>query len=81
VTRLPRGLSVRELVQALRGLGYDVTRQRGSHLRLTTSRSGEHRVTIPAHDPLKVGTLASILREVAAHHGLSRDELLRELFP
>lgn len=36
-------------------------------MRLTTLEGGEHRVTIPRHDPLRVGTLAGILGEVAAH--------------
>ena len=34
--RLPRDMSGRELVTALRKLGYTVTRQRGSHIRITT---------------------------------------------
>jgi len=80
VTRLPRALSARDLVQALHRLGYEVTRQTGSHVRLTTARGGAHHVTIPAHGNLRAGTLAAILRDVAAHHGLSRDDLLRELF-
>ncbi len=49
-------------------------------MRLTTTAGGEHHVTIPDHAPLKVGTLNSILRDVAAHANLSRDELLAELF-
>jgi predicted RNA binding protein YcfA (HicA-like mRNA interferase family) len=80
VTRLPRDLSARELVRALGSLGYEVTRQSGSHVRLTTMRGGEHHVTVPEHGALKVRTLSSILRDVAAHHNLSRDELLRVLF-
>jgi len=80
VTRLPRDVTGRDLAKALARLGYETTRQTGSHMRLTTARGGEHHVTIPAHDPLKIGTLSSILRDVAAHHHLSRDELLRELF-
>ena len=78
--RLPRDLSGRELAQALRVLGYRVTRQTGSHLRLTTLEHGEHHVTIPRHDSLRVGTLAAILADVASHFGLSRDELLARLF-
>jgi hypothetical protein len=37
---------------------------------------------LPAHDPLKVGTLAAILGDVATHLNLKidRDELLRRLF-
>jgi phage protein D len=41
---------------------------------------GEHHVTVPNHDPLRVGTLSAILAAVAAHHGLSRNELLQTLF-
>jgi len=78
--RLPRDLSGRELARALERLGYREDHQTGSHLRLTTERGGRHSITIPAHDPLRPGTLNSILRDVAAHHGLDRGELLRELF-
>lgn len=45
--RLPRDLSGSDLAQALRKLGYRVTRQTGSHLRLTTTEHGEHHLTIP----------------------------------
>ena len=79
--RLPRDLSGRDLAKALGHLGYQVARQKGSHMRLTASLpQGEHHVTIPDHDPLKVGTLDNILKDVAAHIGLSRDELLARLF-
>jgi len=44
---------------------------------LTTQRNGEHHITIPLHDPLRVGTLASVLAEVADHHQLDRDEIIR----
>jgi len=78
--RLPRDLSARDLVKALRGLGYGVTRQVGSHIRLTTQQGGEHHITIPDHAPVKIGTLNQILRDIATHHGLTRDEVLAELF-
>ncbi len=61
-------------------LGYTVTRQTGSHMRLTTLERGEHHVTIPKREPLRVGTLAGILADVAAHFELTRDELLARLF-
>jgi predicted RNA binding protein YcfA (HicA-like mRNA interferase family) len=77
---LPRDLSAGELVLALARLGYQRTRTKGSHMRLTTQRGGQHHITVPDHNPLRVGTLAAILRDVAAHHGLSRDELLKLLF-
>jgi predicted RNA binding protein YcfA (HicA-like mRNA interferase family) len=57
-----------------------VDHQTGSHVRLTSQTRGEHHITVPAHDPIKIGTLSAILRDVASHHGLSRDELLRALF-
>jgi predicted RNA binding protein YcfA (HicA-like mRNA interferase family) len=78
--KMPRDLSGAELARALSRWGYEVTRQTGSHLRLTRRRGDEtHHVTIPAHKPLKVGTLSSILRTVSRHLGMDRDELLREL--
>jgi predicted RNA binding protein YcfA (HicA-like mRNA interferase family) len=74
--KLPRDVSGTDLAKALKVLGYQVTRQTGSHLRLTTTEGGEHHITIPQHDPLRVGTLAAILDDVAMHFGLSRSELL-----
>lgn len=78
--KLPRDLSGLDLAKALRPLGYRVTRQVGSHLRLTSAERGEHHVTIPNHEHLKVGTLAAILGDVAAHFEIGRDELQRRLF-
>ncbi len=78
--KLPRDLSGDTLAARLAALGYTITRQRGDHLRLTTSQGGEHHITIPRHDPLKVGTLAGILADVGAHLKLSREEILDRLF-
>jgi predicted RNA binding protein YcfA (HicA-like mRNA interferase family) len=78
--RLPRNLSGDDLITALAKLGYRLTRQRGSHVRLTTDQNGKHDITVPRHDPLRVGTIAAILRDVAAHFGITRDELLERLF-
>ncbi|HUT10281.1 MAG TPA: type II toxin-antitoxin system HicA family toxin [Thermoguttaceae bacterium] len=78
--RLPRDTSGRDLAGALARLGYAVSHQTGSHIRLSTQRGGEHHVTIPAHEALKIGTLSAILRDVGDHHHLSREDLLKELF-
>lgn len=78
--RIPRDLSGSDLVRKLARLGYLATRQTGSHVRLTTQTAGEHHITIPNHDPLRMGTLAAILSAVATHHGLTREELLEKLF-
>ncbi len=77
--KLPRDLDALDLVRALGRLGYEQVRQTGSHLRVRTMRDGEHHETIPSPGPLKVGTLAAVLRGVAEHHGLSRDEVLKLL--
>jgi predicted RNA binding protein YcfA (HicA-like mRNA interferase family) len=59
--KLPRDLAGLKRAKRLEILGYRSTRQTGSHLRLTTEQQGEHHLTIPRHDPLKLGTLASIV--------------------
>jgi len=77
--KLPRDVSGADLVKALTRVGYRVTRQSGSHVRLTTDTPTQHHVTVPAHDPLKIGTLAGILSDIAAHLKISRDELQQRL--
>jgi predicted RNA binding protein YcfA (HicA-like mRNA interferase family) len=78
--KLPRDISGKDLIKALSRLDYAVNRQTGSHVRLTTQRNGEHNITVPAHDPIKVGTLNAILKEVSEHANLSRNELVELLF-
>jgi len=78
--RLPRDLSGEELAALLRRYDYEVTRQTGSHMRLTTTRGGEHHVTIPHRKSLRVGTLSAILRDVAEHLKIPRQTLLETLF-
>ncbi len=74
-----RTWGTRRLVKALNVLGYQATRQKGSHIRLTTQRDGENHEVIPRHDPIKTGTLANILKRIVAHHGLTVGELLEML--
>ena len=62
-----------DLAKRLSAFEYVVTRQTGSHMRLTTQRNGEHHVTIThLHKPLRVGTLNGILSDVAAHLGMPK---------
>jgi len=77
--KLPRDLDGADLIKALRALGYAPTRQKGSHIRVTTRQNGEHHEVIPNHDPIAIGTLRSILRSVAIHHKLTIDELTEKL--
>ena len=77
--KLPRDISGTDLVKALRVIGYEVDRQKGSHMRVTTQQGGEHHEVVPRHDPIKTGTLSGILKNVGAHHGLSVEALVRLL--
>jgi predicted RNA binding protein YcfA (HicA-like mRNA interferase family) len=78
--RLPRDLTGVELVRRLAKLGYRQTRQTGSHVRLTCDNPHQHHLTVPLHDPLRIGTLSAILGDVAVAHGVERDVLLERLF-
>lgn len=78
--KLPRDLSGDDLARALGELVYEIIRQTGSHLRLTTADPSDHHITIPRHESLRVGTLSWILRDVADHLGMTKDELIEQLF-
>ena len=78
--KLPREISGSELAKLLKKYGYEVTRQVGSHIRLTTTLKGEHHITIPAHKCLKIGTLSGILNDVAEHFKIDKNDLIKELF-
>lgn len=78
--KIPRDLSGSSFVQLLSRSGYVVTRQTGSHIRLTTQAGGEHHVTVPAHGTLRVGTLSGVLMDIANHLGRPKSEVAQELF-
>ncbi|MBS1585074.1 MAG: type II toxin-antitoxin system HicA family toxin [Bacteroidetes bacterium] len=78
--RIPRDISGQELIRVLKSLGYTVTRQTGSHIRLTTANNGEHHLTIPNHDPIKIGTLSAILSDVATHFKTSKEDIVKQLW-
>jgi predicted RNA binding protein YcfA (HicA-like mRNA interferase family) len=79
--KIPRDTGGEALASLLSRYGYRVTRQTGSHMRLTsTSRGSEHHITIPSHNPLRVGTLASIIGEVADYLEIEHQKLAENLF-
>ena len=78
--RIPRDIDGEKLARLLSRYDYELTRQTGSHIRLTTSRNGEHHLTVPKHKQLKVGTLNAIVSDVAQRLSLPKDQVLRELF-
>ena len=66
---LPR-VSGREVVKALRKLGYEPDRQRGSHIVLRQTAEPHRRIVVPDHAEVAKGTLRAIIRQV----GLTVDE-------
>ncbi len=79
--RIPRDIDGKSLAYLLTRFGYQITRQTGSHIRLTSLFCGkEHHVTIPDHKPLRIGTLSAILGDVASYLNVDKDELVREIF-
>ncbi|MGD0201162.1 MAG: type II toxin-antitoxin system HicA family toxin [Bryobacteraceae bacterium] len=69
-----------ELAAALcRNWGYTQVHQVGSHAILETETPSHQRIAIPMHRPLRIGTLNAILRAVATHQRVRREEILRLL--
>ena len=81
--KLPRDLSAHDLEKALRrSFGYEFSRQSGSHRRHTIrTPQGEFHLTIPAHNPIKPGTLRAILGEVASQQLRTQTETLASEVP
>jgi len=76
--KLPRDLSGIDFVKHLcRHWSYVQVHQVGSHVILQTSVPAHHRIAVPAHDPLRIGTLNAILSAIAAHKGVGKEEILR----
>jgi predicted RNA binding protein YcfA (HicA-like mRNA interferase family) len=78
--KIPRDLSGAQLVKVLcRDWDYRVVHQEGSHIILQTYVPSHQRLSVPNHNPLRVGTLNGILRAVSAHKGVERQQLLDNL--
>jgi predicted RNA binding protein YcfA (HicA-like mRNA interferase family) len=77
--KLPRDMDAAQLIKARQRVGYCVVRQSGSHTRLQCDEPA-HSVAIPNHSPLRVGTFAAILGDVASKSGVTREVLLEQLF-
>ena len=78
--KLPRDMDAAQLIKVLQRIGYRVVRQSGSHIRLHCDEPS-HSVTIPHHSPLRIGTLAAILGDVAAKRGITREAFLKQMLP
>jgi len=76
--KLPRDLSGEALIRHLcKRWEYQRVHQVGSHAILQNQEPTAHRVAVPAHTALRIGTLNSILSAVAAHKNVTREDVLR----
>jgi len=73
--KLPRDVSGARLADILCRKWQQV----GSHFILETTLPTHHRIAIPDHHPLRLGTFNSILRAVARHKGIQRDAIAADL--
>ena len=60
MTKLPRGMSGREVVKALEKAGFYIKRQKGSHTILQRGNPFAQ-VVVPDHKSVDTGTLGNIL--------------------
>lgn len=78
--KLPRNISAKSLIKTTEKLGYKITRQTGSHIRLTTIERGQHHITVPNHDPIKIGTLSGIISDIANHFQTTKEDITEKIF-
>ncbi|QPM69053.1 type II toxin-antitoxin system HicA family toxin [Atribacter laminatus] len=78
--KIPRNIIGSQLATLLEVYGYKVTRQIGSHIRLTTQKNGDHHITIPLHKAIHIGTLNNILKAISDHLEIDKETLVDELF-
>ena len=78
--KLPRDISGAKLIAALcRHWDYVKVNQDGSHVILQTEEPTHQRIAVPAHSRLRIGTFSAILRAVANHKGVRREDVLKSL--
>ncbi len=68
-------VSGQEVVNALKKIGYEKDRQRGSHIIVRQLKAPHRRITIPDHKEIAKGTLRAIIRE----SGLSVEDFTKLL--
>lgn len=70
-------VSGKTLMKVLQKLGYEIIRQKGSHVQIRLqSEYGEHTITIPLHDEIAPGTLNDIIGKVSLRSGISKQALI-----
>jgi len=61
------------------GWDYMKIHQVGSHIILQTQHPTPHRIAVPEHTTLRIGTLNAILSSIATHKGVSKEDILKEI--
>jgi predicted RNA binding protein YcfA (HicA-like mRNA interferase family) len=57
-------ISGREAVKVFQKIGYEIVRQRGSHLRLRDKKDPLHKpLTVPGHKEIKPGLLRKLIKD------------------
>jgi predicted RNA binding protein YcfA (HicA-like mRNA interferase family) len=78
--KLPRDPSGEELVKHLcKRWEYLKVHHVGSHIILQTQHPAPHRIALPAHTPLRIGTLNAILSDIAAHKNVPKESILKDI--
>ncbi len=77
--KLPRDLSGANLIRALMRLGYEQTRQTGSHVRMTISVPRQAHLTVPLTRAIPAGTLAALIKNVAIQLETTVDDILSKI--
>lgn len=74
MAKIPQ-VSGRQAIKAFQKLGYEVARQKGSHIRLYYFSSEKDPLTIPLHKRLGKGLVRKLLRDA----GISVEEFIKLL--
>jgi predicted RNA binding protein YcfA (HicA-like mRNA interferase family) len=81
VPKIPRDISGRKLAKLLEKYGYEIIRESASHMRLISKyKDKKHKITIPDHNPIKIGTLNNILNDIANYLKVDKKKIIEELF-
>jgi len=73
--KIPRDVDYKKIKKLLKKLNYLEIKQVGSHVRFENTDL-KHRITIPKHNPIKLGTLNNILNDLTKNNNLNKEEIL-----
>jgi predicted RNA binding protein YcfA (HicA-like mRNA interferase family) len=78
--KIPGDVKGDEFVKALKRLGFTVSRQTGSYIRMSVKTNDiDFHITIPNHSPIKIGTLNTILNEISTNVNINKQEIIELL--